>query len=105
MPRATIVVPCYNEARRLDVHAFRTFARDDRAPRFLFVNDGSRDATLEILGDLRGTDPARFDVLNLTRNAGKAEAVRRGLVRALADGPDYVGYWDADLATPLEAIP
>ena len=100
-----IVVPCYNEAARLDVDAFRRFARQDRSIRFLLVDDGSTDQTVAVLGRLHRTDPARFGLHRLSRNRGKAEAVRRGVLRALAARPDAVGFWDADLATPLDAIP
>jgi glycosyltransferase involved in cell wall biosynthesis len=105
MSSAIIVIPCYNEARRLQVDKFKAFARAGHPQRFLFVNDGSTDGTLQVLQKLHDEDPQRFACHDLPANLGKAEAVRRGLLRAFEAGPDYVGYWDADLATPLEAIP
>ena len=99
-----IVVPCYNEAERLDVAAFEAFARRADAAQILFVNDGSEDATILRLQALTARFPRVFDVLNLERNVGKSEAVRLGLRRALEAGPELVGFWDADLATPLEPI-
>jgi glycosyltransferase involved in cell wall biosynthesis len=68
----------------------------------LFVNDGSRDATLEVLQSLTRENPQRFKLLDLPHNGGKAEAVRQGILKALDDQPDHVGFTDADLATPLE---
>lgn len=105
MSTAIIVIPCYNEAARLDAEAFRRFAGGGHAPRFLFVNDGSTDETLTVLEGLCQTDPERFGVHSLPENRGKAEAVRQGLLQAVEQGAEMVGYWDADLATPLEAIP
>ena len=105
MNNTVIVVPCYNEADRLDVERFRRFAANQHALRFLFVNDGSSDRTQQILQDLHEDVPAHFDVINLDVNSGKAEAVRRGMLTALVFDAEYVGFWDADLATPLEAIP
>ncbi len=105
MARAVIVVPCYNEADRLDLRRFLDFARTSAGIDFLLVNDGSRDRTLELLELLHESQPSRFSFLHLARNCGKAEAVRQGMLMALAAQPDYVGFWDADLATPLEDIP
>ncbi len=104
MPGSTIVVPCYNEAERLDTAAFLAFAARREEVRFLLVNDGSTDATLEVLEGLARARPGQFAVLHLEQNQGKAEAVRQGILQALIDEPETVGYWDADLATPLEAI-
>ena len=99
-----IVVPCYNEADRLPVQRFRDFAATSPV-RFLFVDDGSADRTLEILRALHAENPDACGVLALPRNMGKAEAVRRGVLAAIEDARmRYVGFWDADLATPLEAI-
>lgn len=101
----TIVVPCYNEAQRLDVRQFQEFAATHPELRFLFVNDGSRDDTLRVLHALEGHAPEQIEVLDLPQNQGKAEAVRRGMQRAFELPAQYVGYWDADLATPLSEIP
>jgi len=104
MASATIIVPCYNEELRLNVAAFRNFDIPSHEIRFLFVDDGSTDGTAALLEALRASDPRRFAVLNLQPNQGKAEAVRQGLVTAIRSQREYVGFWDADLATPLGAI-
>ena len=106
MASAAIVVPCYNEEKRLDVASFRDFSDPSHSITFLFVNDGSTDEALcELLQSLQAADPNKFSVLSLPQNQGKAEAVRRGVLTAIESQPDYVGFWDADLATPLHAIP
>ncbi|HYC91848.1 MAG TPA: glycosyltransferase [Thermoanaerobaculia bacterium] len=99
-----LVIPCYNEERRLPVDELRAFALPDMRVDFLLVNDGSRDGTLRLLESLAREDPAKFSVLNLERNSGKAEAVRRGILAAMDRKPDLVGFWDADLATPLSEL-
>jgi dolichyl-phosphate beta-glucosyltransferase len=104
MPRAIVVVPCYNESRRLDVRAIQDFGRRWGSAELLFVNDGSRDETLELLESLHAGNPRRFSFLHLAKNGGKAEAVRQGMLLAMRSGADYVGFWDADLATPLDDI-
>lgn len=100
-----IVVPCYNEARRLDTRAFTEFRVNGHRLEFLLVNDGSRDETLALLERLRRDSPDTIRVRDQQPNHGKAEAVRTGLLEALDGGADFIGYWDADLATPLSAIP
>ena len=104
MPAATIVIPCFNEAKRLDRTAFEQFAVDARDVALLFVDDGSTDDTKRILDELVAQLSVRASVLSLERNSGKAEAVRRGVNHVLDWNSAYVGYWDADLATPLSVI-
>ncbi|MBW2693640.1 MAG: glycosyltransferase [Deltaproteobacteria bacterium] len=104
MSIATIVIPCFNEAKRLDLAAFEQFAAENPESSFLFVDDGSTDDTRKILDGLATRISDRASVLVLEQNSGKAEAVRRGVNRALEAEPTYVGYWDADLATPLPVI-
>ena len=105
MAKCIIVVPCYNEAKRLRISAFQQFVAEGHPQRFLFVNDCSTDDTRDVLEALRRSDPQRFAVRDLPQNKGKAEAVRQGMLEALTQEPAFVGYWDADLATPLGAIP
>ncbi len=104
MPQVMIVVPCYNEELRLPSDQFLHFLCYSQV-RFVFVDDGSRDQTFERLESLRSGREDRIFVLRLPANRGKAEAVRAGLNFALDQHADYAGFWDADLATPLEAIP
>jgi dolichyl-phosphate beta-glucosyltransferase len=104
MTLAVIVVPCYNEFNRLPVDSFKSHSSPGGVHRFLFVDDGSTDATLQLLEELHAFDENTFKILRLNRNCGKAEAVRRGFLAALEERPDYIGYWDADLATPLDLI-
>ncbi len=104
-PQICLVVPCYNEAHRLDIKSFREFVARKNNVRLLFVDDGSRDNTLAVLEQLRKSCPDRIDVLALKQNSGKAEAVRRGILHALDALPlRAVGFWDADLATPLTTV-
>jgi dolichyl-phosphate beta-glucosyltransferase len=104
MTGVSIVVPCYNESRRLAVAEF-TRSLGEFSHCFVFVDDGSRDNTSEILESIRAGQADRVAVLKHVTNKGKAEAVRTGVNYALSQGAPYVGYWDADLATPLDAIP
>ncbi len=104
MQNIIVVVPCYNEAERFDAQRFAGAAQSDPSLSFLLVDDGSRDATRSILQQLSNQLPAQISVLGLDQNAGKAEAVRRGLQAAFQRSPAIVAYFDADLATPLEEI-
>jgi glycosyltransferase involved in cell wall biosynthesis len=104
MATARIVIPCYNEEKRFQSARFIAFKSLSHTIKFLFVDDGSTDETLRLLKNLNTVNPGKFQVLHLFHNCGKAEAVRQGVLAALASHPNYIGYWDADLATPLEAI-
>lgn len=104
MKPVTLVIPCKDEARRLNPEAFRQAVEEIPGLSFLFVDDGSTDATASMLAHLAGSCPA-IDTLYLRKNVGKAEAVRAGIRHLLAGGGGgLVGFWDADLATPLEEV-
>lgn len=101
----TIIVPCYNEARRISMSAFIDYLEDHPHAAFYFVDDGSTDHTLKLLVDVQMKYPARVEVLALPHNVGKAEAVRQGLCHVLRTEVPMVGFLDADLAAPLSSIP
>jgi glycosyltransferase involved in cell wall biosynthesis len=100
-----LVVPCYDEEARFPAERFAAFAAEHPEVSFVFVDDGSRDATAGRLETLASRLGGQARVVRLPRNLGKASAVRAG-VQAACTGPPsgFVGYWDADLATPLEDL-
>lgn len=100
-----VTIPCYNEGKRLKISKFREFIEANDKINFIFVNDGSRDNTLSKIDRLKGQYPERIKVIDFKTNQGKAEAVRQGVLLSLNFEPDIVGFWDADLATPLSEIP
>jgi glycosyltransferase involved in cell wall biosynthesis len=99
---ACVVVPCFDEAERLDGAAFLELSR--HVDQLLFVDDGSSDQTAAVVGRLVAAHPERIDLISLPRNVGKAEAVRIGLLTAIGRGNSIVGYLDADLATPTSEM-
>jgi dolichyl-phosphate beta-glucosyltransferase len=103
-PTLALVVPCHNEAARLHPPAFLAFLSSHPSVFCLFVDDGSRDTTFEILERLRQAAPASIAVMRLPSNEGKAEAVRTGILEGIRRQADLVGFWDADLPTPLSAV-
>ena len=110
-------MPCYNEAHRFQTAPFFQFVALNDSVRFLFVNDGSTDGTLPMLETLQREATqqgyeGRIAVLDKQQNGGKAEAIRDGINAAIsashqdaAHTCESIGFWDADLATPLAAIP
>ena len=74
-----VVIPCFNEEHRIDERAFLDLVEKGEV-RLLFVDDGSTDGTRALLERLSRQSDG-ISVLELPRNEGKAEAVRRGLQR------------------------
>lgn len=105
MKLITLIIPCYNEEKSLPQMFARleTLRKNNAKYRFefLFVNDGSRDGTAEILARESEKNP-RISVLNFSRNFGKEIAVAAGIDHA--DG-DAVVILDADGQEPPEIIP
>ena len=105
-PRLSVVVPVYCEEAVLEAfHRRMATALGPIEAEFpwelIFVDDGSRDRTLEILLTLRGRDP-RVKVLHFSRNFGHQIAVTAGLDHAAGEAVVII---DADLQDPPEVIP
>ena len=101
----SIVVPAFNEQEVLPAFHERLSKVLDSLPidsEILYVNDGSRDGTLEVMKILRAHDD-RVAILDLSRNFGKEIAMTAGLDHARGD--DAVVLIDADLQDPPELIP
>ena len=97
--RAAIVVPCYDEAARLDVGRLLELGRRAGAL-IIAVDDGSTDGTGKLLAAAAQRAPASIIVVGLPVNRGKGEAVRAGMHAAMERGSSIIGYYDADHATP-----
>lgn len=105
MKKVSILIPAYNEEAVLEKLFSRlgTLANNNKGYdfEFLFVNDGSRDNTLEIIKDYAEKD-SRVSYLNLSRNFGKEIAMIAGLDHVTGDATVII---DADLQDPPELIP
>ena len=106
-----IVVPCYNEeevlpetSKRLKAKLEGLMASDkiSRQSKVLFVNDGSKDRTWELIRGLHESDPI-FSGVNLSRNRGHQNALLAGLMTA-KDRCDMAISMDADLQDDVDAV-
>lgn len=101
----SILVPCYNEEAVLHEFYRRTVQVIDDMPQydfqFMFINDGSKDRTLDIMRELHEKD-GRVSYVNLSRNFGKEIAMIAGIDYLTGDAAIIM---DADLQDPPELIP
>lgn len=103
--KIALIIPCYNEEERLPISEFTNFYTQNNYVSFFFVNDGSKDDTINVLNKLSEERSDRIYILDLPKNKGKAEAVRQGILKAINTRQfDYVGYFDADLSTSLDEL-
>ena len=101
----TILIPCYNEEECIKITHNRivdVFNNLDYDYEILFINDGSKDNTLEIIKELYKNDNKHISYVNLARNYGKEIAMACGFDYALGDAVVII---DADLQHPPELIP
>lgn len=105
MKIVSVVVPCYNEQEALP-YFYEEICRvirerDCFVPELIFVDDGSRDGTLDVLRGLAAKDD-RVRYISFSRNFGKESAMLAGMRAATGD---YTAIMDADLQDPPELLP
>ncbi len=101
-PQLSVVIPLYNEEKRLSssIDKIFSFLKDyPLSTEVIFVNDGSKDGTEALLKTYE--KQYRFCLISYSPNHGKGYAVRQG---ALAARGAWVAFFDIDLATPLEEL-
>ena len=105
MSLLSVVVPCFNEEETVNIFynaLTDVLKKMDINYEIIFVNDGSKDTTLEKLIALNENDADHVKVIDFSRNFGKESALLAGLD---ASRGDYVTVMDADLQDPPEYLP
>lgn len=107
MLNVCVVIPCYNEEKRLQSQALVEFVQSTQHIQFLFVDDCSGDKTKVLLEEMQSQLPEQISFVSTLKNGGKAEAVRFGVNYAMQHNSSFthLGFMDADLATPLSEVP
>ena len=99
MKKISLVIPCYNEEEVIKIfyNEIQKIKKDFDNVCFeiIFVNDGSKDKTLELMRELSNNDDVRY--VSFSRNFGKEAAMYAGLETSTGD---YVAIMDADLQDP-----
>lgn len=106
MKKIAIVVPCYNEQEAIpyfyeEINKVSNNMNSNAEFEFLFVNDGSKDNTLNVLRELSKKDN-RVKYISFSKNFGKEAAMYAGLKEA---NGDYIAIMDADLQDPPSLLP
>lgn len=105
MKKITVIIPCYNEEQSLHYY-YQEMSRvmalmNTYDFELLFVNDGSKDQTLDIIKELAKNDK-RIKYISFSRNFGKEGAMYAGFEKSTGD---YVCLMDADLQDPPKLLP
>lgn len=99
----SIIVPCYNEYRRLPKFAYISFLKNNKEASICFINDCSTDKTAFLLEEIKTLFPDQIFIITNKTNIGKAASVRQGALFCYQHKTaNHLAYLDADLATSLE---
>ena len=104
MKKVSIIVPCYNEEESIPLfykEIKKVFSKINYKLELIFINDGSKDKTLELIRNLSKKDK-EANYISLSRNFGKEAAMWAGLKHSTGD---YITIMDCDLQDPPTLIP
>lgn len=99
LPFVSIIIPLYNEERRLEnlSKIYKYFDDTDLTYEVILINDGSRDKTLKKINEL--SKNFKFTLISHQKNNGKGYAIKAGMMQASGK---YRLFTDIDLSTPIE---
>ncbi len=101
----SIIVPCYNEEESLPLfinEVEKVAVNIEHKLEYIFVNDGSKDQTLQVLRNLHKQMPDKVRYISFSKNFGKEAGLYAGLQAAKGD---LITVMDADLQDPPELLP
>lgn len=104
MQKVAIIIPCYNESKRLKYKNFQQlFLYSDLD--IFFANDGSNDNTIEVINEIIYKHQERCYLIDFSHNSGKASTIYKSIININSSGKyDFIGYFDADFSTPADEI-
>ena len=103
MPKVSIIIPCFNEERRLQKEPLLQLMHSGADIELILINDGSTDNTHLLLEEIKQANQQNVTVISFSRNQGKAHAVFKGMEHAFyRNNSSFIGYLDADLSTSVE---
>ncbi len=105
MKKISVIVPCYNEQEAIpffydEIVKISKIMENDAEFEYLFINDGSKDKTINVLRELAKRDE-RVKYVSFSKNFGKGAAMYAGLENSSGD---YIAVMDVDLQDPPELL-
>ena len=105
MKSISFIIPCYNEEKRInktfDALKNAKLPRGLRLEQVIFVNDGSKDKTVEKINKFTKKSNLQINLISYKQNRGKGNAIKVGMAESKAD---YTLFFDADMSTPLSEL-
>jgi dolichyl-phosphate beta-glucosyltransferase len=103
MPKVSIIIPCFNEERRLQKEPLLQLLHSGADIALILINDGSTDNTHLLLEEIKQANQQAVTVISYSHNQGKAYAVFKGMEYALYNNNSaFIGYLDGDLSTSID---